>query len=84
MKDVKEKLGKSDVQHGPFSNRVFLMKLDESDFPDIIQRLDALARSQKYTKIFAMVPAYARGAFAADGYVEEARIPGFYRGEVDG
>lgn len=84
MKDVKERLGKSDVQHGPFSNRVFLMKLDERDFPDIIQRLDELAESQKYTKIFAMIPAYARDAFAADGYAEEARIPGFYRGEVDG
>lgn len=84
MKDVQEKLGKSDVQHGPFSNRVFLMKLDEGDFPGIIERLDTLARTHDYTKIFTMIPLYAREAFAADGYVEEARIPRFYRGETDG
>ncbi len=84
MQDVKEKLGKSEVQHGPFSNRVFLMKLNEEDFPKIVEKLEALANEQKYTKIFAMVPAYARDTFAADGYEEEARVPGFYRGEVDG
>ncbi len=33
MSDVKEKLGGSEVQHGPFSDRVFLMKLAREDFP---------------------------------------------------
>lgn len=84
MQDVKEKLGQSDVQHGPFSNRVFLMKLHEEDFPGIVSKLDDLAKSRNYTKIFAMVPMYAQEEFAAAGYVVEARIPRFYRGEVDG
>lgn len=84
MQDVKEKLGKSDVQHGPFSNRVFLMKLHEEDFPAILDKLEGLAKEQKYTKIFVMVPAYAQAAFAERGYAQEARIPGFYKGESDG
>ncbi|NIQ94781.1 MAG: putative beta-lysine N-acetyltransferase, partial [Desulfuromonadales bacterium] len=84
MQDVKEKLGRSDVQHGPFSDRVFLMKLDEADFPGIIGQLDDLAGARQYTKIFAMVPVHTQEAFAADGYATEARVPGFFRGEADG
>ena len=84
MQDVKERLGRSQIQHGPFSNRAFLMKLVREDFPAIIASLDDLAEQRGYSKIFAMVPQYARDRFVADGYEVEATIPGLYRGSEDG
>jgi putative beta-lysine N-acetyltransferase len=60
------------------------MKLDREDFPGIIGQLDELADGRGYTKIFAMVPQYARDRFVADGYEVEATIPGLYRGTEDG
>lgn len=84
MPDVKERIGKSEVQHGPFSDRVFLMRLAREDFPGILFQLDELAEVHGYTKLFAMIPEYARERFVADGYEEEARVPGLFRGVEDG
>jgi putative beta-lysine N-acetyltransferase len=84
MQDVKEKLGQSEIQHGPFSDRVFLMKLAREDFPEIVFLMDELVEVRGYTKIFAMIPEYALERFLADGYEEEARVPGLYRGTEDG
>jgi putative beta-lysine N-acetyltransferase len=79
-----ERLGRSLVQHGPASDRVYLMKLAWEDFPRIVKQLRELANRHRYTKVFAKVPAGARGEFEADGYRVEARVPGFYNGEADG
>ena len=84
MSDVKEKLGGSEVQHGPFSDRVFLMKLAREDFPGILFQLDELVDVHGYSKIVAIIPRYALERFVADGYEEEARVPGLFRGAEDG
>ena len=34
MSDTLEKLGNSQIQHGPDNNRIYLMKLDPADLPE--------------------------------------------------
>lgn len=81
--DIIEKLQHSLIQHGPKSDRIYLMKLTPEDYPSIIPALRDLARDNRYGKIFAKVPAWAREEFAAAGFVHEASVPGYYHGEVD-
>lgn len=76
-------VGKSVVQHGQDSNRVYMMDMRPSDFPDIIEKIDTLADSSGYTKLFAKVAARYAPAFFAAGYETEAFVPGFFNGEED-
>lgn len=82
MYDRVEKFGNSLIQHGPNNNRIYLMKLDKSDFPSIIKKLDLLAKQYNYTKIFSKIPEWAVNDFESAGYVKEATIPNFYNGKV--
>jgi putative beta-lysine N-acetyltransferase len=72
------------IQHGPASDRVYLMKLASSDVPRIIRFMEELAFDKGYTKLFAKVPEHAEGWFHARGFRVEARIPGMYEGKRDG
>lgn len=83
MFDKIEKIGKSVIQHGDMNKRIYIMKLDESDFPQILDTVDNLAKENEYTKIFAKVPAQFKERLANLGYVQEACIPNFYDGEND-
>lgn len=83
MNDSLETFGRSLVHHGTYNGRAYLMKLHEEDSSEIVRSLDTLASSRGYSKIFAKVPVWARESFLADGYAEEARIPGFYPGGED-
>jgi len=78
MSDVIETMGRSIIQHGPANDRVYLMKLHTDDVPNIVDRLDRLAASGNYSKIFAKVPAWAAGRFVIAGHELEAAIPAFY------
>jgi putative beta-lysine N-acetyltransferase len=84
MMDTTTRLGNSMVQHGPFSNRIYLMKLDPRDLPAITEGLDDLCRGNGYTKIFAKVPRAHAAPFLQAGYVREATVPGFFEGKEDG
>lgn len=81
--DLCEKTGASHVQHGPHSNRIYLIKLGKQDLPEIVEQLDILARKHGYTKLFAKVPECSKTPFLNAGYKEEARIPLFYNKEKD-
>lgn len=59
------------------------MDLDPSDFPQILPALEQIAEKGRYTKLFAKVPARYGPAFQNRGYVIEAAVPGFYKGEED-
>lgn len=83
MYDIIEKIGNSLLQHGKYNDRIYLMKADSSDFPQILLKLDKLADEQKYSKIFAKVPAALSDVFLINGYVREAKIPGFFNGKED-
>lgn len=88
--------GRSLLQHGPLNDRVYLMKLDESDLPglpglsglpgttSIIDRMEELAAYHGYTRLFARVPEHAAHRFLARGFAVEARVPGMCRGRTAG
>ncbi len=77
-----EKIGKgTTIQHGDLNKRIYLMKLDKNDSPDIIGEINELARANKYTKIFCKVPQSAAPQFTANGFITEAQIPRFYEGK---
>jgi putative beta-lysine N-acetyltransferase len=78
MSDVIEILGRSIIQHGPGNDRAYLMKLHPDDAPGIVEHLDRLAASGRFSKVFAKVPAWCAGRFVAAGYEMEAAIPAFF------
>lgn len=78
--DVTETLGQSLIQHGKFSDRVYLMKLSKADYPDIINEADALTLKYGYTKLVAKVPDWAEEGFLDAGCVREAAVPRFFGG----
>lgn len=76
-----EKFGHSVIQHGARNDRIYLMKLGEEDLPQIAGDLVEMAKDRGYSKIFAKIPATALASFTAQGFIEEARIPGFFGGQ---
>lgn len=81
MKDRIESLRHSKIQHGPLNRRVYVMKLHRDDVPGILGDLDELARDKDYGKILAKVPVSLKHVFEESGYVQEALIPEFFKGE---
>jgi len=77
-------IGSSVIQYGPLNNRIYLMKLSRQDAPSIVTKLDDLACTEGYSKIFAKVPAGNVMEFLAGGYRVEARVPNFFHGLEDG
>ncbi len=83
MADIVQTLNHSIIQHGPYNKRIYLMKFDSRDMPDIMPVLDTLARKMKYEKILVKTPAGFESDFINDGYHREAVIPGYYQGRED-
>ena len=73
--------GNSVIQHGHYNNRVYVMKLAQSDIPDSIRFADELSARQGYSKIFVKVPESSVELFSHHGYVTEAMVPFFFKGE---
>ena len=69
------------IQHGTYNDRIYLMKLIAPPSPRYPYELIELAKANNYSKIFVKVPESAARFFAEAGFVEEARIPGFFSGE---
>jgi beta-lysine N6-acetyltransferase len=84
MSDRIERLFHSIIQHGPLNNRIYLMKLDNRDYPRILKKLDELAYKKGYTKIFAKIPFWAVKQATDHGYITEARIPNMFDNSIDG
>ncbi len=80
--DRVEIIGASRIQHGPSNRRIYLMRLSDSDLPELPGRLIDLARERGYGKVFAKVPADVAEAFLEAGYAPEARVPGYFRGRT--
>jgi len=83
MEDKVEKIGESVIQHGPLSNRIYLMKPAGEDFPGILEKLDELCGKAGYTKIIAKTSRALSRFFQDNGYRNEASVPGFYNGIGD-
>jgi len=72
------------IQHGPYNDRVYLMKPGKSASPSLAGELVFMARNKGYSKVFAKVPSSMEGAFLDAGYMVEARVPALYNKSVDG
>lgn len=83
MFDTIEKLDNSLIQHGPVNNRIYLMKVNGRDLPGLVEKLDALAHQNKYTKIFTKIPLQVKPIFTKRGYIQEAAVPGFFHGDSE-
>jgi putative beta-lysine N-acetyltransferase len=79
-----ESFGSSLIQHGQANDRIYLIKLGESDIPEIAARMIEFAKDRRYTKIFAKVPATAQPMFSKEDFIEEAKIPGLFQRREDG
>lgn len=84
MTDTVEIIGKSIIQHGRNNQRIYLMKSSAEDLPMLINRLDELAETNNYTKIFAKVPLSQKDLFLKNGYQLEASIYGLFNGQEQG
>ncbi|MCI5148626.1 MAG: putative beta-lysine N-acetyltransferase [Candidatus Electrothrix sp. MAN1_4] len=82
VKDKVEQYQGSTIQHGPYNDRIYLMRLADGASTDFPGQLIQLARSKGYSKIFAKVPEGAIAAFLQTGFVLEAEIPGFFSGQT--
>lgn len=83
MFDRIEKLGGSLVQYGPYNDRIYLMKLDPLDLPQLPDRLFELAKTKHFSKIFIKIPADLKSCFDDAGYRLEALVPRMLGGEQD-
>ena len=77
-------IGRSLIQHGKSSDRVYLMSTADEDMPGLLNELERLAGQDDYGKIFAKAPARWGREFAAAGYRVEAEVPNFYQGRETG
>lgn len=81
-KDIIEKFQGSVIQHGHYNDRIYLIKLNPEASSTTPRNLIDLAKKNNYSKIFAKVPESHSGIFFAAGFEEEARVPGFYVGQM--
>ncbi|MDY0190251.1 MAG: putative beta-lysine N-acetyltransferase [Desulfuromonas sp.] len=77
--DVVEKIGSSVVQHGQKNDRVYLMKLDTADLPEILPNISNLAVEHNYSKAFVKIPSCAKQLFEENGYRVEAQVPDLFQ-----
>jgi len=76
-------VGRSVIQHGPLNDRVYLMKVDPDEAPQLIRKVYGLAEEHGYSKLFAKVPQKAIPLFTQHGFTKEACVPGMQNGDGD-
>jgi beta-lysine N6-acetyltransferase len=82
--DKVETIDGSVIQHGRHNDRIYLMHLHGEATAGLISKLDKLAITHGYGKIFAKIPATHWKAFKSADYAREVVIPGFFKGKTDG
>ncbi len=78
MHDRVESFNGATIQHGPYNQRIYVMKMGEADPAVLPRKLAEFAHAHGYTKVFAKVPRSAAAPFLANGYRIEAEIPHFF------
>lgn len=68
------------IQHGPYNNRIYLVKIGKKSLIDLPDTLISMAEKHGYSKIFAKIPSSRADSFFQAGFIEEASVPGFYNG----
>jgi putative beta-lysine N-acetyltransferase len=82
--DKMSKIEDSLIHYGPSNDRIYLMKLGQSDVSRIIPKLTNIAKEQDLGKIFAKVPQTKAQEFIDKGFVVEAQVPGYFQGKETG
>ncbi len=82
--DVIQTIKGSIIQHGPYNDRIYVMRLGPGNSRSLLNKLESLVREKRYGKIFAKIPADAWPAFETSEFQIEATIPGLYNGMLDG
>lgn len=80
--DKTEDIGDAIIQHGYFSNRVYLMSV-KGNLVDAISKIEKIAKQNKYGKIFTKVSESQEDILLERGYTTEARVYGYYKGAED-
>ncbi len=71
----------SEIQHGKYNNRIYLIKIGKNAKDTLPNYLVKLAEKSEYSKIFAKVADSKVQDFYLNGYKKEADIPLFYNGK---
>ncbi|MCW3786469.1 putative beta-lysine N-acetyltransferase [Plebeiibacterium sediminum] len=71
------------IQHGKLNNRIYLMKLDSRDIPQVFTLMHQIVKEEWYSKIICKIPKKYAPVFFANGFILEAQIPKFYKGQDD-
>jgi len=80
IQDSIKTIGRSRIQYGPLSDRVYLMQLASGEAAMVIAEMQKMAQAEGYTKLFAKIPSQSAAVFLDAGFEIEARIPDFYAG----
>lgn len=81
MFDIIEKLRNCTIHHGKSNNRIYLMEYNSKDENSIVDRIEDLARKEKYGKIVLKIPENAVQQFLKREYHIEGQIPGYFMGK---
>ena len=84
MSDTLVQIGNSVLQHGPSSDRVYALRLDPGQVPEILDDIHELAMSRGYGKVVAKGRRDDVQAFLDRGYQIEATVPRFFGPAQDG
>jgi len=84
FRDTTESFCGALIQHGPDSDRIYLMDPGTADHTELAPALVKQAQTHGYSKIFAKVPAAAIQPWESAGFITEASVPGFFAGADDG
>lgn len=72
------------IQHGPYNDRVYLLKMIPSKDSSMLPRdLIELATTNKYSKIFVKVQKDVSVFFIDEGFEQEAIVPNLFYGKKD-
>jgi putative beta-lysine N-acetyltransferase len=83
VQDRIDRLKDTVYQHGPFNDRIYVMRTHREDLDDLLPYLENLTTTRGYGKVIAKCPAGCSAAFEAWGARCEATIPGYYGGNED-
>ena len=72
------------VLHNPQDKLLSIIALKNTVVENLLKEVEAIAQSNNYSKISAVIPRWCVTKFTRKGYSTEAVIPQFYKGKVDG
>ena len=72
------------VYHGNIHNRIYFSEAEKGDLDILLPKMKDLAKKQKYEKILSKAPESSMNLLKSNGFKVEAKIPGLYKGTIDG